>query len=67
MFAITYRKVWLIIAAVIMIGSALIIGLFGLKQGIDFTGGSLTEVVYESAPTKEALEAGISTLALGGT
>lgn len=39
-----------------MIGSSLLIGFLGLNLGIDFTGGSLTEVSYKEAPTKERLE-----------
>jgi preprotein translocase subunit SecF len=56
MFAITYRKIFLIIAGVVMLLSAGVITLFGLNLGIDFTGGSLTEVVYESAPEKSNVE-----------
>jgi len=39
-----------------MVGSALIIGTLGLNYGIDFTGGSLTEVAYESVPDKAEVE-----------
>jgi preprotein translocase subunit SecF len=67
MFAITYRKTFLIIAGFIMVGSLFIVGTFGLKQGIDFTGGSLTEVAYEVAPTKDAVEAVVAEQNLGGT
>jgi len=66
MFAITHRKILLAIAAVIMVGCILIIATLGLKQGIDFTGGSLTEVVYDAAPEKTAVEAAVVELNLGG-
>lgn len=66
MFAITYRKVFLAITAVIMLGSALIVLTLGLKPGIDFTGGALTEVVYETVPTQAEIEVGLEPLALGG-
>lgn len=66
MFAITYRKILLTIAAVIMLGSVLIIGVFGLNQGIDFTGGSLTEVSYDTVPTKLEVESVIAEQNLGG-
>ena len=56
MFVITYRKIFLISAAVIMLGSLLIIGTLGVKQGIDFTGGSLTEVAYVTPPSKAEVE-----------
>lgn len=66
MFFIVYRKVLLAIAAVVMTGSALVIGLFGLNLGIDFTGGSLTEVSYQTAPAQSELENLINTQDLGG-
>ncbi len=65
MFAITYRKTFLIIASVVMATSVLLIATLGLKQGIDFTGGSLTEVAYENAPAKEQVEETISVMELG--
>lgn len=65
MFAITYKKIFLYIAAAIMVGSLAIIMTFGLKLGIDFTGGSLTEVAYEVAPDKAVLESTVSGLSLG--
>lgn len=66
MFAITYRKIWLMLAGAVMISSAVIIGTLGLKLGIDFTGGSLTEVVYTTVPPKADVEKTIEDLALGG-
>lgn len=66
MFAITYRKIFLAIATVVMVGSALIVLTLGLKPGIDFTGGSLTEVVYTEAPAQSAIEEGLAPLELGG-
>jgi preprotein translocase subunit SecF len=59
MFAITYRKIFLTIAAVVMTVSALLIAVLGLNLGIDFTGGSLTEVAYEVSPEKEVVEASL--------
>jgi len=56
MFAITYRKLFLLIGAVVMLSSIIIISVLGLNPGIDFTGGSLTEVVYETVPDKEEVE-----------
>lgn len=66
MFVITYRKIFLAIAGVVMVVSVLITAGLGLNLGIDFTGGSLTEVAYESAPPKEAVEAAVATQGLGG-
>jgi preprotein translocase subunit SecF len=66
MFAITYRTILLYIAAVLMVGSVALIGFFGLRLGIDFTGGSLTEVAYETAPAQAEIEAALVPLSLGG-
>lgn len=49
-----------------MIGCILIIATLGLKQGIDFAGGSLTEVAYDAAPEKTTVEAAVVELNLGG-
>ena len=65
MFAIYYRKVFLIIALVLTVVSVAIVALLGLKPGIDFTGGSLTEVVYSELPDKEAVHAAVEPLNLG--
>jgi preprotein translocase subunit SecF len=66
MFAITYRKIFLIIAIFVMVGSAAIVGILGLNQGIDFTGGSLTEVVYDTAPDRDEVEKTVEIQNLGG-
>lgn len=66
MFLIIHKKIFLAIAAVVMVGSAVIIGTLGLKLGIDFTGGSLTEVSYQTAPDKTTLENLVGTQDLGG-
>ena len=56
MFIIQYRKLFLIIGALIVALAALIVFTFGLKPGIDFTGGALTEVQYQTLPEKSAIE-----------
>lgn len=52
MFAIKYRKVFLSIALAVVATSIGILAVFGLEMGIDFEGGSLTEVAYEVVPQK---------------
>jgi len=52
MFVITYKKIFLSIAAVIMLVSIAIVTTLGLRMGIDFTGGALTEVAYNESPDK---------------
>jgi len=64
---ISNRKLYLGIAAVVVAVSVSIIAVFGLKFGIDFTGGSLTEVSYTVAPEKAALEAVVLELGLEGS
>jgi preprotein translocase subunit SecF len=55
---IRYTKVWLSIAsATVVICLAMILG-WGLKPGIDFTGGSLMEVSFsKDRPSVEAVQA----------
>jgi preprotein translocase subunit SecF len=57
MFIITYRKLFLMIGAAIVLIAAAIVFTLSLKPGIDFTGGALTEVQYQSLPEKSAIEA----------
>jgi preprotein translocase subunit SecF len=66
MFAITYRKIFLRIAVAVVAVSVLLIALLGLNLGIDFTGGSLTEVAYTDAPEKVELENLITAYDWGG-
>ena len=61
------RNTFLIIAAIVIAGSLGIVLTLGLKLGIDFAGGSLTEVSYDARPDKAGLEADIAALDLGGT
>lgn len=65
MFAITYKKIWLSLTAAIMLGSVALIAGLGLNLGIDFTGGSLTEIAYEDRPAAATLENALTPLNLG--
>lgn len=57
MFVIKKKKIFMTISSVLVIGSFLLIGFLGLNLGIDFEGGSLTEVVYpEGVPDMSELE-----------
>jgi len=62
MFIIKYRKIFLVIGAVIVIISAAIVLSLSLKPGIDFTGGSLTEVRYPVLPEKSVIDAALAEL-----
>jgi preprotein translocase subunit SecF len=56
MFVITHKKIFLGVAAAIMLISIALVLVLGLRLGIDFTGGSLTEVTYSEAPTQAEIE-----------
>jgi len=64
---ISNRKLYLGIAGAVVASAVAIIAVFGLKFGIDFTGGSLTEVSYTVAPDKAAVEAAVAELGLDGS
>lgn len=49
MFIINHRKIWYAFSLFIVIASMFAVFKFGLKQGIDFTGGSFLEAEYVSA------------------
>lgn len=49
-----------------MVVSTVILFWFGLKPGIDFTGGSLMEVSYNSRPEKAEVETKLNEMDLGG-
>jgi len=49
MFVITHRKYFFAFSAILITASLLAIIFWGLKPGIDFTGGALLEVSYKSA------------------
>ncbi|MSR84845.1 protein translocase subunit SecF [Candidatus Uhrbacteria bacterium] len=51
MNVITLRPVWYILSGTMIGLSILFLAIWGLKQGIDFTGGSLLAVKYNTRPT----------------
>jgi len=46
MFVIKYRKLFVSLSALMVIGGVVLVSVFGLNLGIDFTGGSLAEISY---------------------
>ncbi len=64
---IKHRKIFLIIGALIVIGAAVVVVVIGLKPGIEFTGGSLTEVRYGTLPTKIEIESVLTELDLANS
>lgn len=64
MYIITHTKIFLTIAAIVMTVSVGIVAVIGLKPGIDFAGGALTEVAYDTRPAKEVLETVLASYAV---
>lgn len=53
---IKYSKIWLIISGLIVVASIFVLVKWGLKPGIDFTGGSLLEISFSrQAPKSEEI------------
>lgn len=46
MFIVQHRHIWYTISAIVIAASVIAVAVWGLKFGIDFTGGSLMEVQY---------------------
>jgi len=63
------RALWFSISALLIGGSIVCLAMFGLKQGIDFTGGTLMSVRFEEQqrPSVTDLEAVLKPLELGST
>lgn len=61
-----YRKVFFLISGILVLGSIVFLAVFGLKFGIDFTGGSILEVEYEeSRPSNQEIKDDLAELDLG--
>lgn len=66
MWVIKNRKIFLAISALFVLGAVFLVFVDGLKFGIDFTGGSLTEVSYlEERPEASEIRSQIESLAFG--
>ena len=64
---IQYRKLWLTISGAMFVLAIIFLATWGLKFGIDFTGGSLLEVKFlQERPDVETVRGAINDLALGG-
>jgi preprotein translocase subunit SecF len=50
-FIVKYRHIWYTISAVVLLTSLIGVGAYGLKQGIDFTGGSILAMRFEQRPS----------------
>ncbi len=68
MFVIKYKKLFVSISIALVVLSIIAISFFGLNLGIDFKGGSLTEVEYSVVrPNQSIVESSLNTLSLGQT
>lgn len=66
MFVIKHKKIFVIISVILVIVSLGSIGYFGLKLGIDFKGGSLSEIEYKNVrPEQKIVESELASLSLG--
>ncbi|MEZ4156701.1 MAG: hypothetical protein R3B52_01865 [Candidatus Paceibacterota bacterium] len=45
---VKYKSIFLGIALVLVVASIASLGIFGLKRGVDFTGGTLWQVRFEA-------------------
>lgn len=59
------KKLFLTISAVVVATAIAILALVGLRFGIDFTGGSLTEVAYSDVPEQSEVRDAVTSLGLG--
>ncbi len=66
MTIIKYRKIWFSISAILVALSLFAIFNKGLNLGVDFRGGSITEVQFDSRPEQTQIEEVVSGLGLGG-
>lgn len=68
MFVIKHQKIFLAISVLLVLVSIVGVAVFGFKVGIDFRGGSLTEVAYtEMAPEISAIQSKVDELSLGSS
>lgn len=66
MFIVKNKKIFIIISVILVVLSLGSISYFGLKLGIDFKGGALTEVEYKSVrPSQQIVEDQLKPLSLG--
>lgn len=66
MFVIKHQKIFLSISVALVLAAIIGLSVFGFKVGIDFKGGSLTEIAYTGAvPELSELESAVEGLGFG--
>jgi len=68
MWVVTYRKYFYLVSVVLVAASIAAIAVFGMKPGIEFTGGAILEVNYLAGrPSPDALKTELAKLEWQGT
>ena len=63
---IKYRKIYFIFSGILILASLICLIVFGLKPGIDFTGGSILEIEYkEKRPSNQEILEKLADFELG--
>jgi len=63
---VKYRKLYFIFSAILIIASLFVLFAYGLKPGIDFTGGTIMELEYEEErPSNDELRSSLEEFNLG--
>ena len=66
MFILKYRKLFFLISALLVAASIVVLAVWGLNWGIDFTGGSLMELEFkQNRPFNQEIKDTLSVLELG--
>jgi len=65
MFIIKYRKIFFTVSGLIVTLAIVAVIAFGLNLGIQFTGGDIAEIKYDTRPAKSIIEAQLKPLQLG--
>ena len=65
MFVVKYRNIFFVLSGLIAAVALGAIVVFGLRFGIEFTGGEIIETAYDIRPEKVAIEAQLDALDLG--
>ncbi len=61
-----FRKIYYIFSIILIIGSLTLLFVFGLKPGIDFTGGSILEIEYKAErPSNQEIKEKLAGMDLG--
>ena len=61
-----YKKAYFFFSGTLILASLICLAVFGLKPGIDFTGGSILEVNYiDERPSSEEIKSSLASLDLG--